>query len=421
MQAGSPHVRRRAEARNLDQRFIERLTPADKPYVVRDTKIRGLMIAVNKTGISFKVQRDLYQGERGRRRLVKTVRHTLGDAEVIPLDDARTRAMEIIAQIKRGVDPNAREDADGAGAEGWSVARMFDEYAADLRKRECRERTIEDTIYRRDLYLKRWLGTPIADFRRSAAREEHMRVTREHGKRVANQVMKDFRAAYNLALRIVDDPDALPDNPTKAITWNKERASNRVLMPDDLPEWWEKVQALPNPLRRAMHELGLLSGLRPGTLVSLRREWVHLDDRCISIPRMKSGRAFDLPLSAHMIEVVQRALTVGDVMYRRSEWLFPTRGRASGDVIATQTWREKTLPSETGHILRHTYRTIAKREGVDQIDARLLLDHRVPGIDGVYVHARALFDRLLGAQERMSAAVVDLVCLRRAPVPTPHR
>jgi len=55
------------------------------------------------------------------------------------------------------------------------------------------------------------------------------------GKVTANHMMRDFRAAYNLALRIIDDPDLLPDNPVKAVTFNKERSSNRVIMPEDLP------------------------------------------------------------------------------------------------------------------------------------------------------------------------------------------
>jgi hypothetical protein len=66
------------------------------------------------------------------------------------------------------------------------------------------------------------------------------------------------------------------------------------------------------------------------------------------------------------------------------------------------------LPSETGHILRHTYRTIAQRIGLDMIDARLLLDHTAPGIDGVYLHEKALFDRLLKAQEEISGAIKGL-------------
>ena len=67
------------------------------------------------------------------------------------------------------------------------------------------------------------------------------------------------------------------------------------------------------------------------------------------------------------------------------------------------------MPSETGHILRHTYRTIAQRVGIDKIEARLLLDHTVPGIDGVYTHEKALSDKLLAAQERMSEAILALI------------
>ena len=180
-------------------------------------------------------------------------------------------------------------------------------------------------------------------------------------------------------------------------------------MPEDLPDWWAKVQALPNPLRRDMHTLGLLSGLRPGTLVSLRRDWVRTADRAISIPRMKSGRSFDLPLSGRMVEVVERILVTGAVLFPKSEWLFPTRSSKTGEVIATQVWKEKALPSDTGHILRHTYRTVAQREGIDRVNARLLLDHTVPGIDGVYIHERALFDTLLAEQERMTAAIFALL------------
>ncbi len=132
---------------------------------------------------------------------------------------------------------------------------------------------------------------------------------------------------------------------------------------------------------------------------------------------MKSGRSFDLPLSAYMISTIERALAVGEVLYPKAQFLFPTRATKDqpksrirkGDVIATQVWREKSLPSETGHLLRHTYRTIAQREQIDKIEARLLLDHTVPGIDGVYIHEKALFDRLLAAQEKMSAAISALL------------
>lgn len=375
------------------------------PYHVRDTAITGLFIAINKTCKSYKVQRDLWTGPRGARRLVKTVRYFLGNSPEMTLDDARTLALEVIAKIKRGEDPRAPDPAEAAHS--WTVEKMYAEYADDMRTRECQPRSIQSTADRLDFYLSDWKRLPITEITRSVARAEHVRITKEHGKRVANMALRDFRAAYNLALRVVDEPDKLPDNPTKSITWNKERPTDRVIMQEDLAEWWQKVEALPNPLRKEMHKLGLLSGLRPGALMSLKREWIKLDKRCISIPRMKSGRAFDLPLSAPMVACVQRAIKVGDMLYPNSVWLFPSRDR-KGQIIHVQVVREEKLPSDTGHILRHTYRTLAKSIGVDQIDARLLLDHKVPGIDGVYIHSQALFGRLLKTQERLSKSILSL-------------
>ena len=74
--------------------------------VVRDTKVTGFMLAVNKKSKSYKVQRDLWRGQRGRRQLIKTVRHTIGTTEELSLEDARMKAEDIIRQIRLGVDPN---------------------------------------------------------------------------------------------------------------------------------------------------------------------------------------------------------------------------------------------------------------------------------------------------------------------------
>jgi integrase len=90
------------------------------------------------------------------------------------------------------------------------------------------------------------------------------------------------------------------------------------------------------------------------------------------------------------------------------ERMFPTRSNDGRRVIATQVWREKTLPSETGHILRHTYRTLAHAAGITDTDARLLLDQKVPGISGVYIQEQALFTHLRHQKEHMTAYILKL-------------
>lgn len=389
----------------LTEAFVQKVQYKEQLAVIRDTKVTGLMLVVNKCSKSYKIQRDLWAGQRGRRKLVKTVRLTLGTTEDMTLDEARMRAEEMLMQIKRGIDPNAKPKERAAT---WTVARLYQEYFDDMRTRDRSERTITDMQARLNRYLPKWKDTPINEIKRSFAREEHKRVTKDHGVTVANQAFRDFRACYNFALKVMDDPDTLPPNPIAAVTFNKERRAGKVLMMDELPEWWAKVQDISNPIRRDMHTLGILSGLRPGTLVSLRREWVNLKEKAISIPRMKSGRSFDLPLSDYMVKLVERIIAKGDLLYPGTEWLFPTRSTNTRGIIVTQVWKEKTLPSETGHILRHTYRTIAQRTCIDKIEARLLLDHKVQGIDGVYIHEKALFDKLVATQNVMTAAILQI-------------
>ena len=56
----------RSEPRKLTEAAIKSM-PVGTPILIRDTKVTGLMVAVNKHSKSYKVQRDLWHGQRGRR------------------------------------------------------------------------------------------------------------------------------------------------------------------------------------------------------------------------------------------------------------------------------------------------------------------------------------------------------------------
>ena len=50
------------------------------------------------------------------------------------------------------------------------------------------------------------------------------------------------------------------------------------------------------------------------------------------------------------------------------------------------------------------------------LDADLLLNYKVPGVREIHFHERALFDRLLAAQERMSEEILGLLDRPQRPV-----
>lgn len=392
----------------LTAKLLTSLQPGD---LVRDAALPGFFATVGPTGaVSLKVQADVrIDGKR------RTVKQTLGRFPALSLDAARVEATRILAEAKAGRDPRGADAPTQPGA--WTVNTLIDEFTADMRVRGKAERTIEDYHYRYGQYLKAaWGELPVGGVTRAMARAEHKRITQNHGARIANDTLRTFRAAFNWARKATDEL-AAADNPAEAVTFNPQRARTEVLTFPDLPTWLRKVRALSNPLRSVMHELGLFSGLRPGNLVGLERAWIRRGERAIVIPagRMKKRVAFALPLSAHMLGLVDRALAAGDVMYRSSQpYLFPTRANKdrSGAVIATAVWKESDLPSETGHILRHIYSNACNAAGVSSVDRMLLLAQRVPGVEGMYLNDRALFAHLLGEQERVTAWLLAQVTPR---------
>lgn len=389
--------------KNLTQKMIDSAKWDGSTKFMRDGRVTGLILAVNKSSKTYKVQRDMWRDGR-----VKTIRHTLGRTDTMTLDDARAGAQEVIAQIRRGINPNASNTDNERGIAEMTVGQLWDRYEAWLQGQERAERTILGFRYHLDKYLCDWRDTPIGELRKSTCREQHEKITKKHGRYPANHVMRSMRAAYNFALKL-DDDDGLRANPVGGVHFHPERRREAVILPEDLPDWWQRTGTIPSPLRTTMHRFGLLSGLRPGTLVSIEREWINLPDRVISVPRvkMKSRREFKMPLSGPMAELVENALQLGDTLYREPPWLFPSRSLDQRQVIATQVWRERSMPGETGHILRHTYRTMAERLGIPQSRARTLLDHKQPGIEAHYIHSDALRDELLADQERMSAHILQ--------------
>src|SRR5262245_51083898 len=106
----------------LTARLLSNLKAGER---VRDTTVKGLFAECGQTGVSLKIQADLWQGERGTRQLVRTVRMTLGKHPELSLDDARARAMAQLADIKRGIDPSVPAAAKPGEL---TVGQMFEAY-----------------------------------------------------------------------------------------------------------------------------------------------------------------------------------------------------------------------------------------------------------------------------------------------------
>lgn len=396
------------------QRLTAKLLATLQPgAIVRDDTVRGLFAEVGPTGgISLKVQADLRVG--GARR---TIKNTLGRYPALTLDAARAEAMRLLAEVREGRDPRA--PAPAPDAVHWTVGKAFDRYVEDLAKRPGSELSQRDMRNRLARYLDDWRDLPLRELTKEMCEARQAQVAAEikatarqrnaTGARTANAVIRDLSAVWNFAIDYTPLPAA---SPTRRIKMIGEVREHHEIPIAALSEWWAAVGALKNPLRRAMHRLGLLSGLRPGNLVQIEREWIDLERGAVDFPArvMKGRQPFTLPLSAPMIAVVREALAAGDVLEPGSGWLFPSRGK-DGSVQATSVVREKAaaLKDRTGHALRHTWKTCARNARLHESTIEILMAHSLGAMRDRYGSLEDQLDTLREDQTRVSAYILARV------------
>ena len=90
--------------RNLSNRLLETLKPEEKPYEVMDTDVRGLGIRVMPSGVKTFILFRRFPGSRN------PARRALGAYDEMRLAQARDKAREWNALVRKGIDPAIEEN-----------------------------------------------------------------------------------------------------------------------------------------------------------------------------------------------------------------------------------------------------------------------------------------------------------------------
>ncbi len=369
-----------------------------KPYQLRDSALPGFFVGISPGGArAWKVQVELRRPDQP----VRTIRKTIGRVGVVALDDARLQATQLIAQVRAGEDPRPKPAERGPSM--WTLAQAYEQYAAGLLRRGKAQRTADDMLYRFGRHLTPWAELPLTAITPLMVRELHGRIP---GERCSNQTIIELGSVWRRAQTVF--PEQLIHNPCSSVELHKIEQQEKSIA--NVAAWWSTLDALPNPLRREMFRLGLLSGLRPGNLCSIRLEWISSDRITFPKAAMKARRQFELPLSTQMVEIVERARGLATMFAPSTPWLFPTRD-SDGKLTHTTTWQDRKLGKEVGHTIRHTYNDLALEAGLADSDTRLLMAHAIAGIGRVYTSERALFPRKL----RLQQVVSDHIMARVSP------
>ncbi len=365
-----------------------------KNILYADPELRGFYLIVTPTKRAYYVQ-SLVGG--------KQVRAKLGDHPALDAKQARDAARRTLVNMRNGINPN--EERRNAKAQGITLSEALELH---LKAKPLSERTKEGYRYNCEQYLSDWLDKPLAEIGkdRVVVRERHIRITEKHGRTTADSVYRVLRAVYNRGLR--EHPN-LPPNPTANVDYHGMRRRKVDANADKLKTWGKAVLAIDNPVRRDLHLFMILTGMRRTAALEARIEQFNEDAKALHVPRPKGGsaRAFDLPLSGPLMDLIAHRKTHNALVFRKSPWLFPADSR-TGHVAEVQ---QHELGDLTGHALRHTFATLAMEAGVPIAELRFLLNHSASSGGVTMGYLNPSVDHLRNYQEQASTHILDAVGL----------
>lgn len=229
---------------------------AERPRIVRDTKIPGFHLWVGRTTKTFRMQFETprVNGQRGRTKIV-----WLGEYPHCTSAQARAKAFEIQSQRARG-----HQISTGSRKRGLTFREAWEAYRAALTKAGKSARTVADYDDKFRRHLAIWHDTVLAAINREQVIKEHAVITERakatrggkysSGKYAANGSLRLARAVWNFAKDELEAPGLHDRNPFRSgKLFHKERGRETGMGAGDLPRWWAEVQALPNPIRRELH------------------------------------------------------------------------------------------------------------------------------------------------------------------------
>lgn len=345
----------------ISEALLQRSTATDG-RILRDRFLQGFCVRLNKRKRTFLIATSV----RG-----KQFRMMLGYWPLMSLDEARTKAMEVLRLCRNGERPSKKVPQD--------LPTLREAYVA-----YCKTKGIKASSQRRyesfyRTHFGHWLDRPV-DHMGHGAFAEHChdfsqntgKSLVELGRGVIGAVIKYVNAVYGLNVQSpfvrLAAAGLLPER-------TQPRA--RVLQESDLPQWREAVDKLGERQRDFLYFV-LYTGLRRNEARELCRNQIDLTGGVLSVPETKTGRPHSLPITPLMREILER----------RCQRLEPEDQLFKG-VSAEHLW---TMAMRLGaprfmlHDLRKMLATVGNKLGVGDAVLRRILNHTAPKTDVLHRH-----------------------------------
>jgi integrase len=362
----------------LTKRAVETAEIKASEYFLWDDEVPGFGLRVLPSGRKgFVVQ---YRAGRRPRRI------SLGPSTVLTCEQARTRAITIIAAVRNGDDPAAKRDADREALTIVELADRFDREHISVRLKESTAKGYRRMIERVVLpALGRHRVTEVT--RADIAKLHHdMRHIPYDANRCLEIVSKMFNLAEMWGLR----PDGT--NPRKHIRKYPEEKRERFLSDAELRRVGEVLREMEQEgveLASAIAAVRLLmlTGCRLGEIMRLKWEYVDFAGRALRLPDSKTG--------AKVVHLGQPALDVLAAIERCEDNPWVITGTLPGAPLYDLQPFWQRVRARAGlkdvriHDLRHTFASTAVAAGQGLPIIGKLLGHTQVQTTARYAHLAA--------------------------------
>ena len=349
----------------LSDARVKALRPRASAYDIRDAKLRGFGVRVMPSGTKRFFIHSQHRGQR--------IWNIVGDADATTVDEARARAVSLLATIRCDADAPVSPEATRFEAVAETVFRRY------ARVWKPQTRYVNRSYLHRQI-LPRFAGMQVADITRAHVLRwfAALRATPAAADRSLPILSVILKEAERMGYR----PEG--SNPCRGVRRYRRRGRERFLSDAEIgrlaaalsahePEW---------PLQVAVVRLLLLTGCRKSEVLTLR--WSDYREGRLFLRDGKSG-----PRTVWLSHPARKVL---DGIERTSNWVFPsprTRGPASPvwlKHLRSEVRAEAHLSDVRLHDLRHTHATFALRQGESVLAIARLLGHASPNTTLKYTH-----------------------------------
>jgi len=359
-----------------------------KRLYVYDTKVRGLELMVTEQGSkSFKVYRKLND---------KPIRVTLGKYPEMTVENARREAQRVLAEINSGKNPNEEKKKLRAETTFGEMFSMYMERYSKLHKKTWKYD--EKDVPR---FLGHWFRRKLSDVIKQEIQSLHEKIRQENGLYQANRLLARIHIIYNKAIEWGWEGM----NPAQGVKKFKEKSRERFLHPDELPRFFESLEAETNDTIRDYIYVSLFTGVRRSNVLAMRWGDIHFERREWLVPETKNGE----PLRVHLIETIIDILKNRLEVYGRKEWVFEGSGETGHLMEPKAGWKRilerANIKDLRLHDLRRTLGSWQAATGANSFMIGRSLGHKSSQSTAVY--ARLNIDPVRESVEKATQAMLQ--------------